>query len=362
MQATPLRADDLPLAAAPAQALKAGPLRLAEAPTPPDAKALVKHLAPYREPSTARSLGELAITFIPLVLLWWATAAAVGAGYWVGLLLTIPAAGFLLRMFLIQHDCGHGAFFRRRRANDWLGRAIGVLTLTPYDCWRRSHAIHHASTGNLDGRGFGDVDTLTVAEYRARGAWGRAFYRVYRHPLVIFGFGPIYLFILRHRLPIGLMREGWVYWASALGTNLATLAVIAAISSQIGLGTFLLIQLPITLMACSFGVWLFYVQHQFEETHWDYADQWSFHDAALHGSSHLHLPAVLRWFTANIGVHHVHHLSSRIPYYRLPEVLADHPHLHDHRRMTLRDSVKTIRLVLWDEQARRLVTFKEACV
>ena len=326
----------------------------------PDGRALVREMARYRDPQTARSVRELAITGAGFLLFWALTCAALASGYWAGLLLAIPAGGFLLRLFLIQHDCGHGAFFRRRAANDWVGRIIGVLTFTPYHCWRRSHAIHHASTGNLDGRGFGDVDTLTVREYRDRGPWGRALYRLYRHPLVIFGIGPAYLFLLRHRLPIGMMREGWRPWASALGTNAAILALSAALAWAVGLQTFLLVHIPIILVAASIGVWLFYVQHQFEETVWDKGDKWSFHEAALHGSSHFDLPPVLRWFTANIGVHHVHHLASRIPFYRLREVLEDHPDLGSVSRLTIRDSLGTIRLTLWDEDKRRLVSFREA--
>jgi omega-6 fatty acid desaturase (delta-12 desaturase) len=325
-----------------------------------DPRALLREMAAYREPSVSRSLFELAITAIPFLLLWVLTWAALDAGYWAGLLLTIPAGGMLLRLFLIQHDCGHGAFFPRRVANDWVGRVIGVLTLTPYDCWRHSHAIHHASTGNLDGRGFGDVDTLTIREFEARGAWGRFLYRLYRHPVVIFGLGPAYLFLLRHRLPIGLMRAGSRFWVSAMATNLAAAVIAGLLIWQIGLGMFLLIQLPITLVASSIGVWLFYVQHQFEDTLWDRGEDWSFHEAALHGSSHFDLPPVLRWFTANIGVHHVHHLSSRIPYYRLPEVLRDKPELHGISRLTLLDSFKSVKLVLWSEELRRLVSFKEA--
>jgi omega-6 fatty acid desaturase (delta-12 desaturase) len=284
---------------------------------------------------------------------------AVDSGYWIGLALAVPAAGFLLRLFMIQHDCGHGSFFRRRLMNDWTGRVIGVLTLTPYDYWRRSHALHHASSGNLDRRGIGDIDTLTVGEFQARSPWRQLLYRLYRHPLVMFGVGPAYLFLLRHRLPIGLMRGGWRPWSSVMGTNAAIAILVAAIVWLGGVGPFLLVQLPITLLAASIGVWLFYVQHQFEDTHWDRGDQWSFHEAALHGSSHYDLPIVLRWFTANIGVHHVHHLSSRIPYYRLPEVLRDRPELRNVGRLTLVQSLKSVPLVLWDEEQRRLVSFHE---
>ncbi|HEX8256996.1 MAG TPA: fatty acid desaturase [Allosphingosinicella sp.] len=325
-----------------------------------DPRALMGEIGPFRQSRTARSLFELAITAAPFTLLWLLTWAALDAGYMAGLLLTVPAGAFLLRLFLIQHDCGHGAFFRRQASNDWLGRILGVLTLTPYDYWRRSHAIHHASTGNLDARGVGDVDTLTVAEFNALSRAGRFWYRVYRHPLVLFGLGPAYLFLLRHRLPIGMMKRGWRPWLSALGTNASFAAVAGALIWAMGWKLFLLVHLPITMVAASLGVWFFYVQHQFEQTHWDRGEDWSFHAAALHGSSHYDLPPVLRWFSANIGVHHVHHLASRIPFYRLPEVLREVPMLARISRVTFRESIGAVRLVLWDEQKRRLVTFAEA--
>jgi omega-6 fatty acid desaturase (delta-12 desaturase) len=324
-----------------------------------DVLAWTKILARYREPSRIRSVTELVITIVPLVLLWVLIWAALDFGYWFGLLLAVPAAGLLVRLFMIQHDCGHGAFFRHRLANDWVGRVLGVLTLTPYDFWRRTHAIHHASSGNLDQRGIGDIDTLTVREYLALSRWGRLRYRLYRHPIVMFGIGPAYLFILQHRLPVGLMRRGWQPWLSTMATNAAIAAVIGTLIWFIGIGSFLLVHLPIMLLAASVGVWLFYVQHQFEDTFWAEDRTWNVHTAALHGSSHYDLPAVLRWFSANIGVHHVHHLCSRIPYYRLPDVLREHPELVATGRLTLIESLRCVRLVLWDERKRRLISFRE---
>ena len=324
-----------------------------------DVLAWTKILARYREPSRVRSVTELVITIVPLVLLWVLIWAALDFGYWFGLLLAVPAAGLLVRLFMIQHDCGHGAFFRHRLANDWVGRVLGVLTLTPYDFWRRTHAIHHASSGNLDQRGIGDIDTLTVREYLALSRWGRLRYRLYRHPIVMFGIGPAYLFILQHRLPVGLMRRGWQPWLSTMATNAAIAAVIGTLIWFIGIGSFLLVHLPIMLLAASVGVWLFYVQHQFEDTFWAEDRTWNVHTAALHGSSHYDLPAVLRWFSANIGVHHVHHLCSRIPYYRLPDVLREHPELVATGRLTLIESLRCVRLVLWDERKRRLISFRE---
>jgi omega-6 fatty acid desaturase (delta-12 desaturase) len=302
-------------------------------------------------------LSELAITLVPFLSLSALMLVAVEAGHLLALVLSLPAGLLLLRLFLIQHDCGHGAFLSRRATNDWLGRALGVLTFTPYDCWRRSHALHHASTGNLDARGFGDVDTLTVREFYARSRLGQLFYRFYRHPAVLFGLGPAYLFVLRHRLPIGLMREGRLYWISAMGTNAAIAILLAAIVHQFGLTAAGLVLLPVLLIAASTGVWLFYIQHQFEDAHWDGDQSWSFHDAALYGSSHLDLPPVLQWITANIGLHHVHHLASRIPFYRLPEVLRAFPQLKDVNRFTALQTFGAMRLTLWDESQRRLIRF-----
>jgi omega-6 fatty acid desaturase (delta-12 desaturase) len=314
----------------------------------------------YRTPNHVRSVTELVITALPLVTLWAAGWFAFSLGYaWASLLIAIPAAGFLLRLFMIQHDCGHGTFFAGRLANDWVGRVIGVLTLTPYDWWRRTHAIHHATTGNLDRRGIGDVGTLTVREYQLRSWWGRLKYRLYRHPLVMFGLGPAYLFLLQHRVPVGLMRGGWRPWVSTMATNLVIALIVAAFTWSIGIKAFLLVHLPIMLLAATAGVWLFYVQHQFERTAWERDERWNLHQAALYGSSHYDLPVLLRWFTANIGIHHVHHLCSRIPYYRLPRVLRDHPQLCEVGRMTLLQSFRCVPLVLWDEAQGRLVSFRE---
>jgi acyl-lipid omega-6 desaturase (Delta-12 desaturase) len=317
-------------------------------------------LADYREANHARSVFELVVTAGSFAGLWFLMWVAVAFGYWLSLIIAVPAAGFLVRLFMIQHDCSHGAFFRHRAVNDWLGRGIGALTLTPYDVWRRTHAIHHASSGHLDRRGIGDVTTLTVREYLARPFWRRLGYRLYRNPIVMFGVGPTYLFLVQNRLPpIGLMRAGWRPWLSAIGTNAAIALMVVVMIWLVGFTPFLLVHVPITLLAASIGVWLFYVQHQFEDTFWAGAPAWSLHEAALHGSSHYDLPAILRWFTANIGVHHVHHLCSRIPFYRLHRVLSDHPELKTVSRLTLLQSLGCVRLVLWDEQKRRLISFRE---
>ena len=325
-----------------------------------DARTLSQIFSRYREPNSIRSIAELAITALPLAALWAAAWFLYYFGFWwASLFIAVPAAMFLVRLFMIQHDCGHGAFFRHRLVNDWVGRAISVVTLTPYDFWRRTHAIHHASSGNLDRRGIGDIDTLTVREYQARSRFGRLRYRLYRHPAVMFGIGPAYLFLLQHRLPVGLMRAGLIPWLSTMTTNAAIALAVATLIWCIGIGAFLLVHLPIVLLAASVGVWLFYVQHQFEHTLWRDGRIWNLHEAALHGSSHYDLPGVLRWFTANIGIHHVHHLCSRIPYYRLPQVLHDYPELGEIGRITLWESLRCVRLALWDDARQRLISFRE---
>jgi omega-6 fatty acid desaturase (delta-12 desaturase) len=323
-------------------------------------KAWLKILSGYRQPALSRSFYELAVTLIPFVLLWAAAWLAIHLGYWIGVILVIPAAGFLLRLFMLQHDCGHGSFFGRRRWDDWTGRAIGVLTLTPYDYWRRAHAEHHASAGNLDERGVGDITTLTVGEYLSLTSRGKLRYRLYRHPLVMFGIGPAFLFLFKQRLPFGMMRSGVLPWLSTMATNIAVAVLAALLIWAIGLTPFLLVHLPIVLLAGSAGVWLFYVQHQFEDTHWSKPPEWSFPHAAMHGASHYDLPRPLRWITGNIGMHHVHHLSSKVPFYRLPEVLRDHPELAELGRISLRESFACVKLILWDEASQRLISLQEA--
>jgi len=317
-------------------------------------------LAAYRQPSHGRAVMELLVTGLPLAGLWVLMWAALDISHWLALPLAVPAAGFLVRLFMIQHDCGHGSFVRSRRANDWIGRSIGVLTLTPYGYWRQSHATHHATSGNLDRRGIGDIDVLTVSEYGRLSPWGRLRYRVYRHPLVMFGIGPAYVFIVQQRLPLGFKSGKRESWSSPMTTNMVIALIAAAFVALIGFKAFLFLYLPVVLLAGSIGVWLFYVQHQFGDTTWHNDEKWDLHDAALHGSSYYDLPWLLRWFTANIGVHHVHHLCSRIPYYRLACVLRDHPELRDVGRLTLRKSLSCVRLALWDETRRRMVSFREA--
>jgi omega-6 fatty acid desaturase (delta-12 desaturase) len=236
---------------------------------------------------------------------------------------------------------------------------LGVLTMTPYDMWRNSHALHHASSGHLDKRGIGDITTLTVSEYKALGLFRRLGYRIYRHPVVMFVIGPAYLFLIQQRLPVGAMNAGLMPWASTMWTNAAILAISALLIWLIGWGSFLSVHLPVVWIGASIGVWLFYVQHQFEHTSWEHEGDWSHPSAALHGSSFYDLPRPLMWITGNIGIHHIHHLCSRIPFYRLQEALNAYPVLKKTGRLTLWQSFKCVRLTLWDEDQKRMVSFAQ---
>ena len=323
------------------------------------AAAWARRLACYRRPDAARGAIELAITLTPLALISALAWEALHYHVWWGLLLVPAAAAFLTRLFLIQHDCGHGAFLPGRRLNDWVGRLIGVLTLTPYDYWRRAHALHHATSGALDRRGIGGIDTLTVDEYASLSRWRRLGYRLYRHPLIMFGLGPAFVFLIQHRWPAGMMRDGWSPWVSTMATNLGVAAMIVGMALIFGVVPVLLVYVPVVMLAASVGVWLFFVQHQFEDTYWERDGSWEFHEAAFHGSSHYDLPAIARWFTANIGIHHVHHLCSRIPYYRLGQVMREQPALRAAGRLTLTQSFRCVGLALWDDASRKLISFSE---
>lgn len=323
-----------------------------------DARDWVKVLSKYRDPNWQQSWFEVIVTAGPFVVLWALAWWALSFSYLLALGLSVINGLFLVRLFTIQHDCGHGSFFASRETCDWLGRVLGVLTLTPYDVWRRTHSIHHSAHGNLGRRGIGDIHTMTVEEYRAQGWFGRLSYRIYRNPIVLFGFGPSYLFFFQNRLPVGLMNMS-KYWVSAMGTNLVLLIALGMIFYFGGLAPIFLIFVPSTLTAATVGMWLFYVQHQFEDAHWKEDEDWQLHDAALHGSSYYVLPKALQWMSANIGIHHVHHLYSRIPFYRLPEVLRDQPELASNNRMTIRESLASARLHLWDQSTNRLLSFRQ---
>ena len=323
------------------------------------APVLAKRFKVYRS-DLKLGIVQLVTTAIPFAALLVIMAAASADHYWLTLLLAFPAGGLLVRLFIIQHDCGHGSFFPSRTANDSLGRALSVLTLTPYASWSRGHAVHHASAGNLDRRGRGDVDTWTVSEYLAASAPKKLFYRLLRNPLALVGLGAPLNFIVLQRVPRGQTFRDPVSRRSILWLNLSLIVVFGAACIAFGIFPVLGTYLPVIIIASWIGNWLFFVQHQFEGTHWERDEAWNFHAAALSGSSYFKLPPILQWFSGNIGLHHVHHLSSRVPNYRLQECLNAAPELNGFAKViTLRQSIACWRLALWDERRRLLVSFRE---
>ena len=326
------------------------------------ARQVARHCAAYREPHTLRALWQLLNTLVPYFLL--AAASLWGAANglpWLVAVLALPAGGLLVRLFIIQHDCGHGSFLPSRAANDRLGRALSVLTVTPYDSWKRAHALHHSSAGDLSRRGTGDIDTLTVREYLALSRWGRLKYRLYRNPLVLIVLGSPLNFLGLQRFPNCVGLPWRTAFRDVMALNVALLVVWGALAFLVGgIVPMLAGLLPAIVVASWAGGWLFFVQHQYEDTVWDRGEDWDFHGAALGGSSYYVLPRVLQWFTGNVGLHHVHHLNSRIPNYRLQECLDGHDLLGQVGRLTLRDSLACARLALWDEEARKLVGFRQA--
>jgi acyl-lipid omega-6 desaturase (Delta-12 desaturase) len=324
------------------------------------ARRLAAHCAKYRGADTRRALIQIVTTTVPFVALLAAMLGTVESAYWITLLLAVPASGLLVRFFIIQHDCGHGSFLPSRTANDLIGRVISVLTMTPYGLWRRVHAKHHATSGNLDRRGYGDINTMTLEEYRACSPWGRLGYRIYRHPLFLFPIGVPFFFAVLQRLPWGHPLDPKESWRSVVGLNVAMIIFFGALGASIGYLNLLLIAAPMILMASAIGGWLFFIQHQFDDGHWDASNEWDFQVAAIRGSSYYVLPKPLEWFTGNIGLHHIHHLNSVIPNYRLHDCLATSPEFQQMNRVTFWESLKCARLAVWDEAQRRLLTFREA--
>ncbi len=317
-------------------------------------------LSRHRESRLATSSLQLITTLVLFVATWVLCLWSLQIGYWLTLLIALPASGLLMRLFILQHDCGHGSFFASQATSQIVGTGLGLLTLTPYQCWKRQHAIHHATTSQLDHRGIGDVTIYTVAEFLALSRWRQLKYRLYRHPLVFLGVGPLLYFGLIQRctymLPASWKRER----RSVHLTNVMIVVSYIFLGWLVGPWVFVKIQVPIVALASSLGSWLFYIQHQFEPTFWEHDDDWDFNLAATHGSSFLDLPGPLRWLTANIGFHHIHHLDSRIPNYELQKCHRALPELPPVERLTLISSLRCLHLKLWDEESRRLISFREA--
>jgi len=312
----------------------------------------------YAEPRLDRSMLDLATSVVAYLALLVAMTFALRVSVLLSLVLVVPTSAFLVRTFIVFHDCTHGSFMRSRRANDMLGAVLGVLVWLPYRSWQHEHAVHHASAGDLDRRGVGDVPTLTVAEYQALPARRQLSYRLVRNPLVMFGLGWLLVFIVKPRfIPRAARRD---VRNSVLATNLMLALIVAAFCLTVGWRDYLLVQAPVLLVTGAVGIWLFYVQHQFEDTYWQAHADWRYDHAALAGSSYLKLPGVLRFFTGNIGFHHVHHLSVGIPNYNLQAAHEGTDRLQAVPQLTLQQGLRATRLKLWDEQRGRLVTFREA--
>ena len=314
--------------------------------------------AKYQSSDVRKSIFQLCNTLIPFIALLVGMYYSLSVSYWLTLALSIPAAGFLVRTFIIMHDCGHGSFFPSRRWNDVVGFVTGVLTLTPYVQWRHDHAVHHATSGNLDKRGHGDITTLTVKEYLALNWVGRVKYLMGRSPVVMFGLGPIWL-ALKQRFQAMGPDASWKERVSVQATNLTLVAIVTLLSLLIGFNNVLMVYFPVFFLSGAAGIWLFYVQHQFDDAYWTNKSEWSYATAAVEGSSYFKLSKPLQWFTGNIGFHHVHHLNPRIPNYRLERCHAENPMFQKVVTLTLWDSVKTLSLRLWDEEQRRMLTFRQ---
>jgi acyl-lipid omega-6 desaturase (Delta-12 desaturase) len=317
-----------------------------------------KALEPYVGSNLRCSVLNVLTSVVPYLVLSVLMYLAVNRSYPLTLLLAVPAAGFLVRTYIVFHDCAHGSFLPSKRANAWLGMVLGVLVFQPFACWRHSHAVHHATAGDLDRRGVGDVPTITVAEYRARSGRERLQYRLFRNPVVMFGVGPIVAMVIMPRIvPRGARTR---IKRSVLTTNVAIAALIAGLCLLVGIRDVLLVQVPVAMISGAVGIWLFYVQHQFEDVYWENNKQWSYLDTALYGSSYLKLPKVLQFFSGNIGLHHVHHLNARIPNYNLQRAHDQVAIFRDVPTLSLIDGLRAVKLKLYDEDSHRMVTFEQA--
>ncbi|MDK8183320.1 fatty acid desaturase [Paenibacillus sp. UMB4589-SE434] len=318
---------------------------------------LKKNVAPYEQIDTKSSIKQIINTLVPLVLLWYAAYLSLSVSYWLTVPIAVLASGFVIRTFIIFHDCCHQSFFKSRMANDILGTITGVLTLVPYQQWKNSHSIHHATSSNLDKRGTGDMWVLTIDEYKAAPLFTRIAYRIYRNPVVMLGLGPIFIFLISYRFNHkGARRKERI---NTYVTNVSIVALYTILVWAIGWQAFVLVQGPIFFLSGVLGIWLFYVQHQFEDSYFEHEEEWSYVQAAVEGSSYYKLPKLLQWITGNIGFHHVHHLSPKVPNYNLEKAHNATPPLQKATTITLRTSLKSLRFRLWDEENKTFVSFKD---
>lgn len=316
-----------------------------------------KIVAPFQVPSIPRAIWQIVNTFVPMVLLWWAMYESLSVSYWLTLALAAVTGLLVVRVFIFFHDCGHGSFFKSNRANSIVGFICGMVTFTPYSHWSWQHSVHHQTSGDLSRRGDGDIWTMTVKEYQESSPTRRMFYRIIRNPITLFIVGPLVLFLLYQRIPSP--RAKAKDRASVMYMNVAVVLMVAAMSWLFGFKNYVMMQLPVTMFAGMAGIWMFYVQHQYEDVYWEHGKEWDYTTAALEGSSFYKLPKILQWFTGNIGYHHVHHLSSRVPNYYLERCHNSHPMFHSIKPLTLWESLKCINLRLWDESDRKLISWKE---
>ena len=317
--------------------------------------AISQNIEKYQIPSIGRSIWQIANTFIPYVGLWLLIVYSLSISYWLTAFLIVLAAGFLVRLFIIFHDCGHGSYFKSQKVNRIVGMFFGILAFTPYDKWHNQHMRHHGTVGNLDKRGVGDVWTMTKEEYKASDKWNRVKYRIYRNPLVMFGIGSLYVFLIQNRLTKKEMTRKEklnIYF-----TNAALLLIFTGMSFAIGFGTFVIIQLSILYIAAISGLWLFYLQHQYEDVTWFRSKDWNYRTVALEGSSFVKFPKLLQWFSGNIGFHHIHHLNARIPNYYLNTCYRENSVFKEVKPVTFLMSLKSLKLRLWDEQIQKMVSF-----
>lgn len=325
--------------------------------TQQNAKSLRKHVAPYEKSNTRDSVRQLINTMVPFFMLWFLAYQSLSISYFLTLGLAVVAACFLVRIFIIFHDCCHYSFFKNRTANKILGTITGILTLFPYSQWQHDHSVHHATSSNLDKRGTGDIWVLTVDEYMAASSWTRLGYRLYRNPFIMFGLGPIFVFLITNRFNRKGARSK--ERLNTYITNVAIVALVWLLGLTLGWESFLLVQVPIFWLSGAAGIWLFYVQHTFEDSYFEEDENWEYVKAAVEGSSFYKLPKLLQWLTGNIGYHHVHHLSPRVPNYKLEAVHNNTQPLQNVPTITLATSLSSIRFRLWDEQSKKFVGFKE---